>query len=257
LIANLEKAKIHYSIKGTGIPIVMFNGYTTDMRMMKGCMEPIFADKKGWKRIYLDEPGVGKTVIKENYQNHNDIFDIILEFIEEVIEKEKFVLAGYSFGGYLAKYILSKKINMIEGLLLICPVINPKLEELDIEEDIDTNLISENRRINKRIKREIIKSMERTDFEYLKEVREDVTLNYNNLVEINQTFNKPVLVITGKQDTDVGYRDAYQFSNSFNRATYCVLDKAGHNIHIEQENIFNLLTNEWLNRVEQTMNIHS
>jgi len=31
-----------------------------------------------------------------------------------------------------------------------------------------------------------------------------------------------------------------------------VLDRAGHNLQIEQEDLFNALVNEWLDRVEDT-----
>ena len=33
--------------------------------------------------------------------------------------------------------------------------------------------------------------------------------------------------------------------------TYAVLDKAGHDLEIEQEKAFNILVNEWLDRVEE------
>lgn len=40
------------------------------------------------------------------------------------------------------------------------------------------------------------------------------------------------------------------FLKKFSRATFAVLDRAGHNLQIEQENIFNSMINEWLMRIE-------
>ena len=53
--------EINYEIIGTGMPILMIHGMTPDQRLMKGCMEPIFQKREGWKRIYFDLPGMGKT----------------------------------------------------------------------------------------------------------------------------------------------------------------------------------------------------
>jgi pimeloyl-ACP methyl ester carboxylesterase len=35
------------------------------------------------------------------------------------------------------------------------------------------------------------------------------------------------------------------------RGSYVVLDRAGHNLQIEQPIVFNALVNEWLDRVEE------
>lgn len=32
-----------------------------DHRLMSGCMEPIFTKREGWRRIYIDLPGMGVT----------------------------------------------------------------------------------------------------------------------------------------------------------------------------------------------------
>jgi hypothetical protein len=37
--------------------------------------------------------------------------------------------------------------------------------------------------------------------------------------------------------------------------TFAVLDKAGHDLQIEQEKLFNALVNEWLDRVEESARI--
>jgi pimeloyl-ACP methyl ester carboxylesterase len=52
---------LNYEIIGAGNPIIMLHGYYVDHRLMSGCMEPVFRDKKGYKRIYLDLPGMGES----------------------------------------------------------------------------------------------------------------------------------------------------------------------------------------------------
>lgn len=66
-----------------------------------------------------------------------------------------------------------------------------------------------------------------------------------------QSFEKPVLIVVGKQDNSVGYRDAWKMIDQFPRTTFAVLDKAGHLLGLEQEGLFRALADEWLQRVEE------
>jgi pimeloyl-ACP methyl ester carboxylesterase len=66
-------------------------------------------------------------------------------------------------------------------------------------------------------------------------------------------FEKPVLILAGRQDGIVGYRDAWGILENYPRATFAVLDRAGHNLQIEQERLFNALVGDWLERVEEQL----
>jgi pimeloyl-ACP methyl ester carboxylesterase len=48
----------------------------------------------------------------------------------------------------------------------------------------------------------------------------------------------------------VGYRDAARLVENFPRATVAILDRAGHNLQIEQQRLFEALAAEWLDRME-------
>jgi hypothetical protein len=50
----------------------------------------------------------------------------------------------------------------------------------------------------------------------------------------------------------VGYRDAWNLIENYPRATFAVLDRAGHHLQIEQNMLFYALMEEWLKRVEET-----
>ena len=68
-----------------------------------------------------------------------------------------------------------------------------------------------------------------------------------------EPFLKPTLILAGRQDHISGYRDAWDILENYPRATYAVLDRAGHRAQMEQEGLFNALVNEWLDRVEETI----
>ena len=65
-------------------------------------------------------------------------------------------------------------------------------------------------------------------------------------------FEGPTLIVTGRQDSMVGYRDALAILERFPRATYAVLDAAGHNVSGERPALLAALVNDWLDRVERS-----
>ncbi|WP_342533040.1 alpha/beta hydrolase [Lysinibacillus sp. FSL R5-0849] len=124
-----SKANIYYEIIGTGIPIIMLHGFTPDHRLMKGCMEPVFLEQEGWKRIYFDLPGMGKTTNYSSIQNSDEMLEVVNEFIQALIPDEPYLLVGESYGGYLARGIMRKSAERLLGAAFICPLIIPEKEQ--------------------------------------------------------------------------------------------------------------------------------
>ncbi len=62
-------------------------------------------------------------------------------------------------------------------------------------------------------------------------------------------FEKPSLILTGRHDVSVGYRNAWKFESKFKRYTFAVLDAAGHGLPIDQDSVFKILIQEWLGRI--------
>jgi pimeloyl-ACP methyl ester carboxylesterase len=123
---QLKGIGVHYEIYGEGHPLISLHGFSPDHRLMTGCMEPIFEHRSGWKRIYLDLPGMGKTPGKEWITNSDQMLDVVLDFIDRVMPGQRFILAGESYGGYLARGVIYRKPEPVDGLLLFCPLIIPE-----------------------------------------------------------------------------------------------------------------------------------
>ena len=64
-------------------------------------------------------------------------------------------------------------------------------------------------------------------------------------------FGGPTLILTARQDHLCGYRDAWDLLDNYPRATFAVLDRAGHFVNIEQDGLCHALMREWLDRVEE------
>ena len=92
------------------------------------------------------------------------------------------------------------------------------------------------------------------DTEFLTKIRQSPE-NYGFSFDVDalpEPFTAPTLIVTGRQDSSVGYRDAWTILENYPRATFVVLDRAGHGLYVEQEDLFNALVNDWLDRVEES-----
>ena len=99
-----------------------------------------------------------------------------------------------------------------------------------------------------------IPEQEMGDADFLSRIREDpekYAFSYD-VDNVPEPFSGPSLIITGRQDSIVGYRDAWNILEKYPRATFVVFDRAGHQLE-EKSDLVNALINEWLDRVEESI----
>ena len=265
---EIQGIPVHYKVVGEGRPIVMLHGGGLDHRHMVDELEPVFVDHPDWKRIYPDLPGHGKTPVTDSIFTQEHVLNVILEFIDRVLPGQTFAIAGLSRGGYLARGVIYKRPDSIDGALLIVPAsaIAGASEDLPHTTLVkDPALASELRpgeanRFGMLVvqNREILERMRATHFpadaSSDKAHRKRIAENYDLSFDVNalaRPMPKPVLIITGAQDDVVGFRDAWKMMDVFPRATFATLDRAGHMLPFEQEILFRVLAAEWLQRVEE------
>jgi len=271
---ELKNIKIYYETFGQGRPILMIHGFMPDHRLMKGCMEPIFQSRNNYRRIYFDLPGMGKTIGPKWLKNSDQMLGVVLEFIDKVIPNEKFIIASESYGCYLTRGLISKRIDFIDGVLFICPLIIPQTEKRALPlkhlilrkdtktlsrlsksdaEEFENNLVIQSLKIWERYRDEIFSGLKLADEDFLQHLFET---GYAFSFEVDQLvneYNKPTLFLLGRQDMSVGYQDAWKIIENYPRATFAILDEAGHNLQIEKVKLFMTLVNDWLERIEYSL----
>jgi len=246
----------------------MLHGGGPDRRSMTGCMEPIFRNREGWRRIYPDLPGFGKTPAPEWITNSDQMLDITLQFIDTVAPNQHFTLVGDSYGGYIARGIIHHRPQQVSGLFLLCPAVVADLKKRVLPKHVtlveggklptesypqETRMfqafaVVQTPKIFKRTLKEILSGLKTADNKFLGRLQAH---GYAFTFDVDaRVFEKPTLILVGRQDSMVGYQDAWNILEKYPRATYAVLDQAGHNLQIEQEHLFKALVEEWLNRVE-------
>ncbi len=99
---------LYYEEIGSGFPVVMIHGFSLDHRCMTGCLEPIFEKRPGYRRLYIDLPGMGQTENYDHIHTTDDILEVVLAFIDRLIPGEPFFIAGESYGGYLTRAVIEK-----------------------------------------------------------------------------------------------------------------------------------------------------
>jgi pimeloyl-ACP methyl ester carboxylesterase len=271
---SVRGVDVDYEIIGQGRPLLMLHGGGLDRRHMADELEPLFATHPRWKRIYLDLPGHGATAAQDWIQTQEQVLEIVLSFIDAVIPGQNFAVAGVSRGGYLARGVIFRRFEAVDGALLIAPAsalagaspdqphvtllqdgsVLSDLQPGEVEADHFQMLVVQTRQAVARLRKSYFPALALRDAQ----LRERIVRNYDLPFDVNdlpRPFQKPVLIVTGRQDDVTGYLDAWKMMNTFPHATFAVLDRSGHLVQLEQATLFNALADEWLQRVEGEIDV--
>lgn len=270
---ELDKATIDYEEHGEGRPILLLHGWTMDRRVEIFDYEKIFATRPGWRRIYPDLPGMGRSVGKAGLFSQDDVLEALLGFIDRVLPDGRFALAGTSLGAYLARAIAARRRSRITGLLLRVPCIFaedarrtlPPFRALVADDAFMATLDADDRtslgdlliqtpayaEALKHKRDAVVQPAIQATAPIASEIRADPG-RYGfsfDLIEAEKTFDEPTLIIAGRRDTTVGYRDAWSILDSYPRATFVALDRADHGWPMERPNLLPALIDDWLARM--------
>jgi len=257
--------EVNYEEIGKGIPIIIIPGLFISSKSMMPAMEPILSDMNKFRRIYIDMPGMGQTP-KHNMENSSEsMIKILISFVEKVIGKEKLYVMGYSYGGYLATGLARALEEQAIGEIRVCGVVNAKMkdrnlpenETIEVDEEFLKNLSEEeqkfalkdmaiiNEKTFSRYKVEVYDELRKADRKFILDLFFN-KYNYELLEKERIPVKRPVLFIVGKQDSVCGYKDTLSILDYYENPTVHILNRASHNLHIEQEETFNMLIKDWL-----------
>jgi pimeloyl-ACP methyl ester carboxylesterase len=270
----LEDITVHYEVFGEGKPLIVLPGWGLNTRLTAHETEPYFRQRQGWKRIYVDPPGHGKTPAKEWITDQDKILEVILACVDKLTAGQRFSVLGISLGAYLARGVRLYRAEWIDGMAMIVPAIiaqdakrtvpshkvlieDPGIRaELTPEEAdlFEISVVHSRKWLNYQRAFPEVPEHEMGDAEFLTKIREQperyaFSFDVDNVPE---PFPGPSLIVAGRQDSIVGYRDAWDILEKYPRATYAVLDRAGHPLE-EKEGVLSILINDWLDRVEESI----
>jgi pimeloyl-ACP methyl ester carboxylesterase len=259
-------AELNYTCHGEGLPVVCIHGFQADHNLMEECLEPIFRQRKGYQRLYVDMPGMGLSRAPLEYATADNVLSTLLEFIDQHVSGP-FLLAGQSYGGYMAQGILHRKWEKIKGMLLMVPVVDPDRNKRTIdlahyqkrderfletlgEKDrlaFEEDMVVCDRERYLRYHQVITEAFGRDDPPFIEKLCKNYAFSFNP----NAECDVPVLLLTGRQDTCVGWKDQQKLIPLYHRSSFVTMDEAGHNLQLDQPKLFEVLVGFWLDRIEQ------
>jgi pimeloyl-ACP methyl ester carboxylesterase len=249
---------VHYVEHGEGSPVLALHGAGVDHREVMACLEPVFDALIGYRRVYPDLPGMGRTPAPDAISSADDVLDVLLEFIDGVIGDRALLLLGHSAGGYYAQAIARQRPEHVAGLALLCPLLAgthdvPEHEVVHSSGDLGNAEFRDYFTVQTaetlaRYQRYVEPAARQADAAALARIGEQWELRMR---QAPSPYRRPTLVVTGRQDSTVGYVSAWELLEHYPRATFAVLDRAGHALPHEQPELLRALVTEWLGRVEE------
>ncbi len=261
---------LHRVAFGAGTPVLAIHGWTPDHRLMTGCLEPVFLRRPGYRRLYPDLPGMGASPAGTTASS-DDMLAAMLDLIDAEIGTAPFLLIGDSYGGYLARAIVAARPEQVAGLALICPIGTeldnarrdvPEHVVLRAEpgllaslppaeaEDFGGIAVVQTSETLAVYRRDVASGLGVADEPALERIRQRYEVT-TAVPESGPPYTRPTLILTGRQDAVVGYAEQSTLLPHYPRATYAVLDRAGHNLQIEQPALLGAHIEDWLDRVAE------
>lgn len=248
---------INYVERGTGLPLVALHGAGVDHREIEAAIEAVIPDT-GYRRIYVDLPGMGATTA-DGLAGNDEVVRLLGDFIDR-LALGPVLLLGHSYGAYLARGIAAQRPDVVRGLALVCPIAEQSRnvpEHHVVRQDADAY--------------DLLDVGQRTGFDEYFVVRtaamarcyRDHVVPGTVLVDEaalgrifsgwsidvgSDTCELPTLIVAGRHDSVVGYRDAVELIGRYPRASLAVLEGAGHALMHEQPALFAALVADWLGR---------
>jgi pimeloyl-ACP methyl ester carboxylesterase len=263
-----------------GIPILFIHGWQLSNAYDIADFEPIFAHSQvpSYRRIYTDLPGMGATPADPSIVDLQSMYDQVATFIEQEISPSKFLLVGTSCGGYFARALATQFGEQILGVLLKVPMMEP--DDLRRDRDGFKAIVEDGEAVRLALSekqasslgdiliqtpayiRSLLAKMTTSVWpgvglaksDVLDPIRNDPRRYSLDLLREpgrEKVFEKPSLIITGRHDDVVGYRDSLRLLEIYPRATSVALDRGVHLLPVDEGDLVQSLVLDWLRRVEE------
>jgi pimeloyl-ACP methyl ester carboxylesterase len=251
---------MHYVEHGHGTPVLTLHGAGVDHREMLATIEPALARLSGYRRVYVDLPGMGDTPAPDAVQSADDVLDLLLGLVDRVVGDSDFVAIGHSAGAYYAQAVAEVRRDRAAGLALVCPLVDGLRDvpehtvvhtsgDLRSDQEFRDYFVVHTRDMLDRYAEHVEPATHLVDQAALERIGDRWQLSARP--GYGELFDKPVLIVTGRQDSVVGYAGQWDLLGRYPRATFAMLDRAGHALPHEQSGLLGALLEEWLERVTE------
>ncbi|MGU3291472.1 alpha/beta fold hydrolase [Williamsia sp. M5A3_1d] len=249
--------------RGSGVPVLLMHGWAVDHRIMLPLDESFASHARGWRRIYVDLPGFGSSVDgASSMTSADDIAADLDDVIDREIGDRPFAVVGSSFGAGLARRLAARRRDHILGVAMLCPTAEPiasrrlpVARSVEVDEALLAGLDDSDRDqftavttrqtadVWHRFERYVLPGLRAADRDLLERVRPALSQSPETA---GPPYLGPVLMMLGRNDTVVGWRDQLELAEHYPNATVAVVDRCGHNVHLEYPDLTHHHLHAWL-----------
>lgn len=255
--AQAGEIAVHYVEHGAGRPVLVLHGAGVDHRETEACFEPVFAGVAGFRRIYPDLPGMGRTAA-DGLSSAEDVLDTLRDFAREVTGGTAYLLIGHSAGAYFAQAMAAREPAQVAGLALVCPLL-PDVHDVPEhrivvgsgeigDDDFRSYFVIQTKEMLERYERHVAPAVALVDQAAMERIGERWELARDD----GPAYSGPTLVVAGRLDSTVGYAAAADLVDHYPHASLAVVEDAGHALPHELPALLRALVVEWLTRVERS-----
>lgn len=247
---------------GDGVPVVLIHGQSIDHRMMLP-LDPVIASAGGFQRLYIDLPGHGHSEPVAPMTT-DTIVDVVADRLRSFLGTTPFAIIGASFGGAVALGVADLLGEQVLGTALLAPALlprdlrdlpEPRPDDASTELALPSDVPARDRAAFAAVTARRDRDRWNLFAEYVRPgladhdaraVDELAAWQATAPARIPQAHGGRHLIVTGRQDAVVGWRDQQVLLDAYPRATYAVLDDCGHNPHLERPRAVSALIADWL-----------
>jgi len=223
-----------------------------------------------YRRVYPDSPFMGESA-DLGTASSDAMLEALGNFIREVVPEGPFMLAGESYGGYLVRGLARAFPGRVAGAFFLCPSIVARRADRDLpasfvvrEEDgwadgasaadvaeFEDCAVVKSRYSLERTRAEVIAGIRLARHPALERLQAgSYEFSFDGLARgegfFDAVLDAPACFVLGRQDGSVGWKDALRLCDRYPRASYHIVDAAGHNLQIDQPGIFGAAFVTWL-----------
>lgn len=254
-------ATLAYDAIGEGVPLIALHGAYSARVEVRDFLEPMLGQRRV-RRIYADLPGHGESRPSSGVRTPDDVLDLVDRVLDAETSGGRFLVLGHSFGGHFARAIAARHPHRIGGVALICPFVageqrtaEPKVVRddgvsaaLDPDErsEYEGYFVVRTAETLARFRRAVAPAGGDVDDQTLEAA---IATGPHAADPDAIAVDAPVLVMSGRHDSWVGWERQERLGDQYARATVVTVADAGHALPHERPGLVAALLNDWLDEI--------
>lgn len=251
--------KIHYSVRGTGLPVLFLHAFP-----LAGAMwEPQRTMLEGGFRVIVpDLRGFGRSDVPTDISTMDHMVDDLQALLRQ-LDLDKVVLVGLSMGGYIAFQFLRRSPRQVQALVLAATRATPDTAEAQagretmavlaetqgaapIADQMLPRLLGPD--ATEEVRAQVRQMIEATPPQGIAAALRGMAVRHDS-TDLLDTIRVPTLLIGGEQDALTPPTTMQEMQNAIDGSSLTLVAGAGHLPNLEQPEVFNTALLKFLQRL--------